>query len=467
MKRLFWKEWYEKKLWLVVFFAFVAVAPFLSRDGFCFCGRIETTSMWVFVLVAPALLLGLSTFSSETRNECQNFLFSRAIGWKRILGAKVLVDICIMLAAIIAGAIFFWLGNPLDYLQYVGFYRFLAGIGIAFGVSLIGYLPGFGASFVLPGLLGGGLVIFLTGVIIKAEISILTTLTTSASIPYALGISWVVALVAASIILTKRDVGISVKERVKKYGIYTAAISSAMLIFAIPISIHYGPYPEAPKTVSNWNDPEKPMSESDEKKNSYGIDVSPDGKYLLECVEDPDRGVVRRVKLIRLLDGKVQFLEKKGLKLPNIVNEHGWYKPDSLILFPSVNGKWVPLIKLHMDNSGNIVQQTAAISFDGLHTYLSPSGSYAAIIGVYYERTKIDTYTTSVARPCMCIIDVRNMKQIFSYHFTYEATEEKCRWDSENDLHIVVISGNTIQRQYHHEGMHISADGSVQVKKAI
>ncbi len=463
MKRLFWKEWQEKKLWLVVFFAFVALTPFLSRDGFSFCGRIETTSMWVFVMLAPALLLGLSTFSSESRNECQNFIYSRAIGWKRILAAKVLIDICIMLMATIAGAIFFWLHTPLEYLQFIGFGRFLAGIGIAFGVSLIGYLPGFGASFVLPGMLGGGLVIFLIGVVIDAEASILTKLTNSTSIPYALGISWVIALVTASIIVTKCDVGISVKERVKKYSIYIAVISSVMLVFAVPISIHFGPYPETPKFGFAS---ETLVSESSEEITRIGIDVSPGGKYLLEGALRSDGNIASRMKLVRLSDGKTVFLNINSRRLRSNKRSYGWCTPDTLIFFPYVRGNGDdPLIKLNMDDSGKIVRQEIKPTFSGyFNTLLSSSGSMAVVTGILWERSRNNTNANPVEPHCVCIIDVRRMKQIYYRTFADEVDDVICRWDSDNDLQILSVSKKGDQRQYQRMAIHISSDGEISVE---
>lgn len=447
MKRLIWKEWREKRLWLLVFFAFVAGTTMISHEGLSFGGSFLTTSPWVYVLLIPALLMGLSTFSRETGYECQDFLYSRAIGWKKVLGAKLLVDAAIMLLAIVAGAIVFWLFLPPSYMMFHGVgSKIASGAIIAFVVALMGYLPGFGASVVLPGMLGGGLVLCLVGITMGAEAVLVMGSGTARenSVWPALILAWVIAVIATSILMSKHGLGLSVKERARKYAICVAVISTAMLLWTVPAANHYVNIIPTYTTIST--------------------DISPDGRIVLEIRRTAKDGIWE-LSLCRRSDGKT-------VQVGNVIsmsfdpsNTYGWSAPDTLVLF---RGVWLgcssDIVKMRMDESGHLIKhETSVMPMAGmLRTLLSPSGRYAFLREYRGETVHRARGTRDFCR--ICILDVAKMKPIFVDDFSNN-TISGSRWESDNALTIMMVVKNEEHRSIRKVvTLHITSDNKVNLE---
>lgn len=155
MAQLLWKEYREKRLWLLLV-AGAVVFVVLMKSAYTFIGDWNPgRSLWDLLPCVLAILMGLSACSSELAGETASFLYSRPVSWKKLLLAKLAVGIGILAAAAIIGAIVYRVTCPAAYVRYATLGSLAQGVGEALLLTGLPYLVGFAMSVVLPGLLGG------------------------------------------------------------------------------------------------------------------------------------------------------------------------------------------------------------------------------------------------------------------------------------------------------------------------
>ena len=445
-KRLIWKEWREKRWWGLVFFAFVAAELALFQDGLSYGGHVQTISPWVFLLALPGLLLGLTTFSRETGYECQDFIFSRPIGWKRVLGAKLLIDCGLVLAGILAGGFLYRLLLPSAYAPFFSIWQLLSGVGLAFAVTMMGYLPGFGASVVLPGMLGGGVVLLLVGCAALVEFMVGVEYFDESDWKGLVG-AWVLAVIITTVMMAKRGLGLSAKERARKYGIYVVVISTLMLCWTVPLANHLARQP----------------ADLGQDAAMRVTDVSPDGRFVIaerttstrrplaagEVITQNSDVFLKDMFLVRRSDGATYKLAGDAPEFwPGMLYE--WAAPDSLILLPRYfSGKQSnKLAKLRMDSSGRIIQREAALQpykYSFSYGRVTTDGHLAFILESVYsgvppgQSRGVKDKTPLFAGCGLDIVDLDSMKQIDTQYFPNEHLQPK--WESNTVLDLFERSG--------------------------
>jgi hypothetical protein len=315
----------------------------------------------------------MTTFSRETGYECQDFLLSRPIGWKRILFAKILVDAGIMLSGIIVGAVAFRLLLPGFYEPFVGIAGLLIGIGIAFGTALLGYMPGFASSAVLPGFWGSGIVLCLICVGMGAEATWIEVYSPANIGPNAwigLVAAWVIGGIAASVFMAKRGMGLSPSDRAKRYAVLIAVFSSILL----PLTIR------AANRITYFGAGEDVWS-----------NVSGHGSYVLTVFNNDSRSEITRVRdnvsapLASVVRGE-SFKTMGGI----------WIDDRSLLLYPEHDGsRPQPLVRVWMDQSGKLLAKSYPKKLIQSSVDVSPGGRYAVIKRHGGVRDLVDTETMS------------------------------------------------------------------------
>ncbi|OPZ83428.1 MAG: hypothetical protein BWY76_02280 [bacterium ADurb.Bin429] len=159
MRYLLWKEWQERRLWLLLWLlamlgmALVGKGP--SPFGF------DVPAGWAMIPALFALLSGLAGYGSELVGGRAPFLFSRPVGWGRVLLAKVLPGVAVTLLGAILGAVAQRLTLPAHYHPFVTPLSLTLGaLGIG-SVMLAVYLIGLACSTTLRGLAGAALALLL------------------------------------------------------------------------------------------------------------------------------------------------------------------------------------------------------------------------------------------------------------------------------------------------------------------
>lgn len=157
MRALLWKEYREKRVWLLLLLA-STVGVVLRGYGYTYAGGNATP--WATISTLIALLLGAATFSSEIAGRNANFLFSRPVSWKKLLLSKVIIGIGLLLLTAVITAIVYRLICPEPYKHLATPYSLGKGVLYAMMFMGFGYFFGLVCSAVLPGAFGGLLVAF-------------------------------------------------------------------------------------------------------------------------------------------------------------------------------------------------------------------------------------------------------------------------------------------------------------------
>jgi hypothetical protein len=155
MKRLFWKEFRERRWWALVWFlSIVGTSLFAGGQAFFGEGRIHPHPAQALPL-AIGLLVGLGGYSSELAHGRAQSVFSRPISGMKLLVVKILFGAIIALAAPLLAAVIEGIIAPAHYRHLISGPDLLLGaLGPAWKNGLI-YLLGLACSTIIPGLAGG------------------------------------------------------------------------------------------------------------------------------------------------------------------------------------------------------------------------------------------------------------------------------------------------------------------------
>ena len=158
MRALLWKEWHERRYWLLLFaLAEVGAGFFASAQSPFRWG--QNASPWILLPVALALLAGLGTYGSELTGGRATFLYSRALCWKQVLLAKVLLGVSVLVAAPVLTALMLPRYVPAPYLPFMTPANLLLGALWVILLTGTAFFIGLGCSIVLAGLAGSILVL--------------------------------------------------------------------------------------------------------------------------------------------------------------------------------------------------------------------------------------------------------------------------------------------------------------------
>ncbi|HOS44084.1 MAG TPA: hypothetical protein PK794_10370 [Armatimonadota bacterium] len=159
MQYLLWKEWQERRLWLLLWLLAMAGTALVGKGPSPF--GFDVPAGWTMIPALFALLSGLAGYGSELVGGRAAFLFSRPVGWGRVLLAKVLPGAATALLGAIVGAVACRFTLPAHYLPFVTPLSLTLGaLGIGV-VMLTVYLIGLACSTTLRVLAGAALALLL------------------------------------------------------------------------------------------------------------------------------------------------------------------------------------------------------------------------------------------------------------------------------------------------------------------
>lgn len=236
MSRLVWKELREKRFW--------GLALLASTVGFIAMGRSlyfqgDGSDSWATICTLVAVLMGAGAYSSEIAGESATFLYSRPISWLKVLIAKTLAALAIIAAAAVLSAVAYRLLCPPIYLKFATIARMVEGVRTAILQMGTAYLFGLICSVMLPGTLGGAMVMM--GMLVVQAFVAMSVIGSSqqSSVYYWLPYVWTLAVAIAAVLVMRFGISLPLLPRAKRYALYFAcAIVPGMIVSsAIPTSL--------------------------------------------------------------------------------------------------------------------------------------------------------------------------------------------------------------------------------------
>lgn len=364
MRTLMWKEFREKRLWIVPLVISTA-GVVLMGWGYTFCGNMYTYTPLIGVSALVALLMGAGTYSRELSGDTADFLYSRPVSWKRIMLAKLAVGLGIILAAAVVAAVVYRVTVPEPYLRFATVEALLRGVGIAMLVMVVPYLVASLTSVVLPGMIGGILMLIAVFTVVGIEMFLVnvgnfgrdqSNVVSVVDVPFMALISWPVALVAAGLLTARFGLTLSTGARALRYVLITLGIVAVLT----PVDFMLK------DKINEWL--YRPQVDS--------FAISPTGRFVLaEMTSDPRYG--GSLYLVRLSDGKRERLDSYQYGLGY------WYGDRRYALMSNGSGEDVRHYRMEiawMDRDGELERRNVELG-SAWYMYLIPSysGRYAAV----------------------------------------------------------------------------------------
>ena len=348
MTRLLWKEVREKRVWTLLLTASV-VGPLFFGKAHTFVGEFGAFASWVWLSGLVSLFLGLGTFSSELAGGTADFIFSRPVSWKRILLAKILGGLAVIVSAAVLTAIVYCFVRPEQYAAFVTVPRLAEGVGYAVWMMGSAYLVGVACSVVLPGVIGGMLVLLAISVAMGVRQAIFAAC--NVWIPRVVEWEWLLSAAIAAILVVRFGLTLTAASRAGRYALVVVAV----VILATPLHFLL-------PSDSGW-----PYRESF---------VSPDGQYAIvhwsAMTDMLKENTLGSGYIVRLSDGK-----KATVTLPsNIVVRPIYWSKSNAVVF-----RWEGAIRtVQMDDRGMLHEHSIKIgSGEPSRMYLSPDRKLALV----------------------------------------------------------------------------------------
>lgn len=370
MKALLWKELREKRLWLVPLVISTAGLVLLGY-GYTFCGDMYSYTPLMGVSVLLALLMGTGTYSRESSGNTADFLYSRPVSWKKILLAKLVVGVGIILTAAVVAAIVYRVTVPGPYVQFATAGALLRGVGIAVLVMAVPYLLASFTSMVLPGMIGAILMLVIVSTTIGVEMFLLNTdytrqhfciNDTGNHAPFVVILSWPVALVVAGLIVARFGFTLSTGARVLRYSL--VALGIAVMLTPVDYMLKDRLY--------SWLFTRQEIS----------FHISQTGSYAVALVSENLQ--------VKHLPVMMRLKDRKRVDLPDVELAFGsWYGDKHYSIMEKRSGQNMPAQRMEivwMNQKGNLVTKTVNLGkgwYVGIHP--SPSGRYV-VAGVILDK---------------------------------------------------------------------------------
>jgi len=162
MIRLGWKELRERRLWLLGWAAGILIFSLYGR-GQVFCGEPTGSEYipWLLLPLAMGMAVGAGAYSAESLPERARFLFAHPVRWQQVLLVKLLLGLAVAVIVPLLAALIFRLAGPEPYRHLVTAGTVLTGAWPVTTALMLGYLLGLACSTMLPGAVGGILMLAL------------------------------------------------------------------------------------------------------------------------------------------------------------------------------------------------------------------------------------------------------------------------------------------------------------------
>ncbi len=319
MRRLLTKELKEKRTWIALLLVVLCAGTFLGMYALLFAGWVgwrmwQEQAMMPFIFIG--LIAGLAAYSSELSRGRADFLMSRPVSWKKLLAAKVIAGVIGVAAAAALAGLAYWLSLPPEFRAAVPLTRIGAGVVFLTVYCSIGYLAGMVFSNVLPGVFGSALVLALVyfcgiSTVMSFDIHKAKTL-------FWPGLAWLIAPLAATLVIARFGVTLQPMERLRRYGLACLIVAAVIAPLGFLIS-----WPHEQKdsygdsmwfSSQMWEDIQRQFADrvfpSDQvepiyEQYFYDCRVSPDGSYAVYRQSSMENGMV----IINLTTGKASGTE--------------------------------------------------------------------------------------------------------------------------------------------------------------
>lgn len=330
MSRLIWKELYEKRIWWLLLLISTAGTIFLGT-GYMFIG--DDMSPWISISFVIALLMGASSHASELNDNTTDFLFSRPIRWWKVLLAKLIVGISLLIITILATAVIFRFFCPAPYVRLLTPTVFLIGIGRS--VLYIGsvYLLGFFTSAVLPGTLGS-LLVFIVAVLFLGIESMIQNYYHAQPLNNWRIYMWALGGVVATISTVRFGLTLPLKRRLSRW----ATVFTCITLVGVPLAYVRNIDPFSIKRTMNY------------------FDIGPNARYMISqriLFSEVNQRYENNFSIIKMPDkssGKVPSLDMR-------IGEQGiwWLKNDT---FAALNPNKLYIGKIGKSGNADIKSLT-------------------------------------------------------------------------------------------------------------
>jgi hypothetical protein len=285
MTRLLWKEYREKRLWLLLLLAGV-VGPVIAGQGYTFSGSLDPITPWMFLSIVASFMLGAGAHSSELSGATADFIYSRRVSWKQIAGAKLIVGLGIVVATSLMGAVVYLALCPAPLLRFATMDRL--GMGFVYAALFLGgaYLAGLVSSVALPGVFGGVLITLglLSGMALHAAFLFDIPAMGRHDLFYLLG--WAVGPLVSAVITARFGLTLPLRTRLLRYSLIAVLVSAAAcqawFLVPVPSSRHQ------PKVVFSIISPDQRYA----IVNALPSEGRPDGSLDVVRLSDKFRGRV-------------------------------------------------------------------------------------------------------------------------------------------------------------------------------
>jgi len=372
MRSLLWSEWRSKRLWGLALAAAVIV-PILLGDPFTFWGYLFSgnaregwfyLSEGVFPALVIALLFGAMAFAGELGTGTQDFLMSRPVSWKKLLAAKLIVGIGMLVGTGLVAPVVFRLMCPAPYLPFLTFARIGAGIASAVLAMTVTYLAGVACSVALPGAVGSVLTMLVIAMLAAGQLVLMTALfryyelvmwvDTEQFMRISI-VPWAVGPLLAALVIVRFGLTLSLAQRVRRYAF--VMLGSVVCLTTLALAL----YLPKPKTVT-----------------SYVYDFSPDLSTALVSIgtymDSTD------TYFWRISDG-----QKRDIPIVEYYNDiTRWLNNDTAIFMQSSGpGKPESVATMRLDQSGRLEIKAVPVGYNTFFEqgdFISPDGEIVALI---------------------------------------------------------------------------------------
>lgn len=235
MKVLLWKEFYEKRMWGLLWAVSIVLALGI-KSNFC-SGSLITN--WTFLPIVLSFVMGAAAYSTELKENSVDFLYSQPIHWAKLLLVKAMFGLTVIFGSTLMSVVVFRFSCPDYYVDFITPDRVIFVVRSIAWFLWTCYLSGLFFSVVLPGVVGS-LTVF---VICLLPVTFLewvgdNYVQASAVDMFHLGRSYIILVgpAIAALIILRFGLSLSIRSRAMKYGLVVLLISVTLptLFMLIP-----------------------------------------------------------------------------------------------------------------------------------------------------------------------------------------------------------------------------------------
>lgn len=403
--RLFWKEYREKRAWLLLLLATTVGVVFLGK-AYTFAGGFDLCAAWVLPSMMAALLFGAGAFSSEIAGGTADFLMSKPISWRKLLAAKAAVAVAFVALTALLVAVAFRLTSGEQYAVTYALPSLANGVGAAVLAMGLCCLVGLASSVVLPGAFGGAVVVVAAGAGMAFEAYLWADRLHMHHEAWTLLI-WPAAMCVAAVAGSRFGLTLPTPARTKNYArVLLISVVALTVLTMVAGKKDYGPPFLDGNTIRLWTE------------------VGPEGKYAVVSWMPgiPQARPVRENRMVRMRDQRAWRIDE---------DPHWWWDGSrawrSANQFCYLSGG--TLWSVEADGQDGL-KKTALKGIVGERLLLSPDGTFAAVKR-YEPNPKLLIVDLDAMKPVGSIPDIR--------HYWWQSDTQIGYTDTKRNRHIVSV----------------------------